>query len=429
MTESHRERLLGTEAPDWFSLSAAARAGDDVRCFKRGHGRWTWRVQVGDRAVFVKVIRITGLADRLKQLVLGSPAEREWRRARDAERLCVPAVKPLAVGVQKGVVTQCVLITEELAGASDLSETWERCVASLDWGPRRSVVMDVIEPVALLFATAHHRGFIHRDAHPGNILLSSIEEGLLGAWFGDVHGARIALGRVSARRAARSLAHIDQHFQRRATRTERMRFLRSYVAGRRELAGATPTRVSQRALIDELETATRLHGERLAKQRDARMRRCGKYFSTFAVGDWRVTAVLRLARRHVFPEPDVADWTEDHWRRMLEPLLASFDTDGGGANSASRVSSEGRATGESVVLESAHPAGLIERLAWTLGSSRHRQAFERSHKLRHRDRWCPLVFAVAQHSSGGLIDRTVLVTPGAQNPSGEEQIPKGGAST
>jgi len=417
---------LGTEAPDWFSLSTAARAGDDVRCFKRGHGRWTWRVRLGNRAVFVKVIKSTGLADRFKQLVMGGPAEREWRRAHDAERLSVPAVRPLAVGVQKGVVTKCVLITEELAGASDLAETWERRVASLDWALRRSAVMEVIEPVALLFAIAHHRGFIHRDAHPGNILLSSIEEGLLGAWFGDVHGARITLGRVSARRAARSLAHIDQHFQRRATRTERMRFLKSYIAGRRELAGASLAVVSRRALVNELETATRLHGERLAKQRDARMRRRGKYFSTFVVGNWRVTAVLRLARRHVFPEPDVPDRTEDQWQRLLKPLLAAFDTDGGSGNPAFRTSGEGR---EAVVLESARPAGLIERLAWTLGASKHRQAFERSHKMRHRDRWCPLAFAVARRSSGGLVDRTVLVTPGTQKPGGEEQTGKRGASS
>ena len=417
-----RERLLGSDAPDWFVLQAQGGA----RLVKRGYGRTTWRVTLGDRTVYVKLCRIPGLADRLKQLVLGSPVEREWRKTRQVEGLDVPVVRPLAVGVRTGRPTRCALITEELPRAMDLVQTWERQVASLPVDRRRSAALDVIEPVARLVALGHERGFVHRDAHPGNILMSRSSDGRLQAIWGDVHGARVSGKPAPLRLAVRSLAQIDQYFQHRAGRTERLRFLRSYLSRRAELRGVEWSALSERAVLAELRKASRSHQERLARQRDRRLCRSGKYFSSFGIGGgWRVTAVLKLERRHVFPEPGVADRTEVQWRELLGPLLASIDPKAARSSTAMG----GRPVLDGIHVEVLRAASFWQRLSWTLTASHHRRVFEVSHKVRHRDGYCSLMLGVAEHRSGGLIDCTVLLAVEEVNPRTGARESDGGAYT
>ena len=95
LLETWRECLLGSGAPDWYALEVESRA----RCIKKGQNRTTWRVAVGDRVVFVKAFDCARAIDRLKQIILGGAAEREWRASLAAVRRGVAVAAPLAIGV------------------------------------------------------------------------------------------------------------------------------------------------------------------------------------------------------------------------------------------------------------------------------------------------------------------------------------------
>lgn len=393
-----RERLLGDGAPDWFDLEREPRA----TAVKVGHLRVTWRLDLGGSAVFVKAVDSVGLVSQLKRSTLGDSARREWRASLAATACGVGVAPGLAFGIRRGPRgTRSVFVSEALVDVLALSEVWESQVLGVPSSRRRAAAARVIEAVAELFAAAHQRGFAHGDAHPNNILLSAEPGTRGGAVFVDVHGASLTSGPLSLPKALDSLAQLDQYFHRRATRVERLRFLRRYLA-----LGASPGEQAPfelRTLLASFQSLRRMRARVLARHRDRRLRGRGKYFSSFDLVDgWRATATLALSRRHVFAERGVPDRTESDWRVVLGGLLTTI-----GNVSVSRMMFDR----DGFQVEVVRLRGGFRRLIATLFGSPHRRAFELSHKKRHRDVRADLVLACAEHRTGGLIDATVLIRP------------------
>lgn len=399
VSESWQERLLGLDSPNWFALEREQGAV----FIKAGHARTTWRVTLDSRTVFAKLLDNAGLVNRLKHRVIGDAAQREWRISREAEARDIPVVRCLAVGARDSPSPRTVLISEAVAGAVSLSESWERDVERLGWPNRRTAAGDLIQAVARLFAVAHERGFVHRDAHPNNILVRTAPSGEVEAVFVDIHAARVLRRPASVKHAVDSLAQLDQYFHRRATRTERLRFLRSYLTRRRLDDRCVGERGLDRMYVAMLARAGASHAERLAQQRDRRLRRDGKYFSKFSLdGGWTATVALQLERRHVFPEADVPDQTVADWRAFLGPLLPTM--------------TDLRATGATfdhngLHLELRRLTPFVKRVLAALRETAHKRFFERCHKLRHRDVPAELILGYAQHRRAGLVDATMLIRP------------------
>ncbi len=398
--KSRRKLLFSQGSPNWFSLEEEPRATP----VKSGHGRTIWRVNLGDCTVFAKVADDVGLAGRLKRLMLGSATQREWRAAQLARERGVPVVECLAVGESAEVKGRTVLLTRGVDDATPLPDRWRRNVEGVTSPERRFAAAGLTNAVAKLFALAHERGFVHRDAHPANILVRALPSGGFEAVYVDVHGARIRRRPASVGRSLDSLAQLDQFFHRRATRTERLRFLRAYMSGRESLACPGLEAQADRALLVALARASTLRANRLARKRDRRIHRHGKYFTTFAPdAGWRATVVLKLERRHVFPEEGIPDRDYGDWQkplgRILEnvagvhPLRVSLNHDG-------------------LEVEVTHVGGLASRLHATLRGSAHWRVFRRCHELRHRDVAAELILGYAEHKRGGLVDTTVLIRPG-----------------
>ncbi len=399
---SWKDNVVGDAAPNWFALQKDPRA---VRV-KTGHQRSTWRATLGDRTVFAKVVSAAGAGGgmvRLKQWVIGTAAEREWRACREAEVRGITVVSAVAVGVRSGSSPGTVFLSEALIEAQPLPDVWDRRVACVPLADERQATIGLIDTVARLFAVSHERGFVHGDAHPSNILVFVGTSGAQEAAFVDVHSARVTKSPASLRSTLGALAHFDQYFQRRASRAERLRFLRRYLDRRPSLStgGSQGAATVGRELLTALAQAKASHASRLAHQRDRRLCRNGKYFSTLTLpGGWEATVVQQLERRHLFPEPHVADRTESDWRTILEPLVARI----AGKELSSDTVDNGRCLVEVEQLDS-----LSDRLTATLRGSRHRRLFEQCHKQRHRDIPSPLILACAEHRSTGLVDATLLV--------------------
>ncbi|MGD2108345.1 MAG: lipopolysaccharide kinase InaA family protein [Phycisphaerae bacterium] len=393
-----RDRLVGAGAPDWFSLEAAKGA----ELVKDGFGRKTWRVSLGGDTVFAKVLELDRLSDRLKHWTLGSSAAREWRASEKARQVGVPVVNFIGLGVGGGPL-RVVLLTEGLDKANGLADAWRTFVEDRRDGERRAAAVAIIEAVGTLVGRAHERGFVHGDEHSHNILLTGGESsGQFEAYYADIHAARFRSKPVSVRSALRSLAQLDQYFHRVATRAERLRFLRCYVRHRRTLRRELESPARQRAFLSRLAEVERSRATILARQRDRRLGREGKFFQTLTLGEgWTVTVAMTLERRHVFPEADVPDRTEDEWRSILEPLLC-----GSSLPASGEVVSAG-----GVLVQVEDVGGLLARVRANWFKRPHRRAFEQCHRSRHRDIHAELILGYGEHRTSGLIDRTVLVRP------------------
>lgn len=388
--------LLRPPAPGWFDLAHSPEA---MR-IKRGARRSVWRVSLGDQPFIAKSYSAGDAWSRLRQFFTGSPAEREWRTMRVAAARGVAVAEAAAVGVEAGGRRRSVLIVHVLQDAQDLVTRWQGIVSVDDPRSRRSAGMAIIDAVARLFADAHTRGVIHRDPHPENVMIEAADgdAGSPRAVFLDVYGADVVPGPASSRTLARMLARLDQRGHRMASRTERLRFVKAILAYSASQTGEGAA--SLPALLADVRRESLRHRNRLAAQRDRRNRGQGKYFGKLAVGGgWEALVVLRLERRHVFPEAQTPDRTIDEWRSLLQASLPDAE---------SRVD---RMETAGVGFEARRANGLLERLAWTLGGSPHQRTFLTCHRMRHRDEPHPLILGFARRRRLGLIDRTVLITP------------------
>jgi hypothetical protein len=413
VTAGDSERLLVDSAPDWFALESSTNA----TCVKRGHQRSTWRVALDcGRTVFAKVFDDRGLSlpALWQRWTHNTPAEREWRVMLALRARKSPVTQPLALGVSETPRRRLVLLSEGVAGATNLIQAWsERRIATLQ-PLERSSANELIGAVATLWAVSHDCGFAHPDGHPANILILTSPTGDPAAMFVDVAGGlrRMPSPRasepVSTRRAIQSLAQLDQYFHRTATRSQRLRFWRSYWSLRKKSADVVGSRVrpgrtipAERRLLRRLFDESAVHAAALARQRDRRLRRDGKYFARLSLGDgWHATVTQQLERRHLFPEPHAPDRTAEQWRELLRSLVASS------------VSRERIASDPTIRCVRCPSQGKFASVIRSLVGSPARHLFEHCHQLRHRDMAAPLALAYLERRSPlGLVSESYLVVP------------------
>ncbi|MGQ9651133.1 MAG: lipopolysaccharide kinase InaA family protein [Phycisphaerae bacterium] len=273
------------QRPSWLDL------GDDPRAslFKSNEIRDVFRVDTDHGAVFAKIARPLTWLDRLRRLILGPDSLREWRAAEYAANHGIATVVPVAAAWRstKGCEPASILITLETPDAEQLDTWWLR-VGSFLPGRNRSALIDA---VAELIARAHHGAFVHADLHAGNILVFPTQDGGYGVCFVDLQAVSIGR-RVSHRRAVRNLAAFGNWFRLNASVTDRMRFLRAYLAWRGRLQPGLDLVQDRRRLLGQLERAARIHANAQAAKRDRQALRNGRRFG--------IIHLDRMTRAHVF---------------------------------------------------------------------------------------------------------------------------------
>jgi hypothetical protein len=277
-----------------------------------------------------------------------------------------------------------------------LTEAWERCTD-------RAAVIGLIDAVAGLFATAHERGFLHGDGHPNNILVQQRIPLKPSTTYTDLHTATRKHRPLTLTNSLRSLVELDQYFQRRAARGQRLRFLKAYFLRRPTLAGCWRARRWRRKTLSLLFTLKDEHSYALSRGRDRRIFGNNKFFGRLRLGGrWRANTILQLERRHVFPEPNIADRTRRQWRQTLKPLIRRF-----GRIDAARACFDY----DGFQVEFCRVRGLLPKMsAWMRGSGQQR-VFRECHRDRHRDIPSPLILAYLEHRRWGFVETTMLVRP------------------
>jgi tRNA A-37 threonylcarbamoyl transferase component Bud32 len=188
------------------------------------------------RRVVYKRFACTKWTDPWAGLFRPPPALRSFVLGHALLTRCLATPRPLAVWHRRrhGLCHEGYLLTEKVADAVDLRAFVDR-LGSLAAAPARADLRRVIDQVARLVRTLHHRHLSHRDLKAANVLLSP-------AWSGrpqaadydvcliDLVGVR-RHRTLRRRRRVQDLARLHASFLRHPalTRTDKLRFLRVYL--------------------------------------------------------------------------------------------------------------------------------------------------------------------------------------------------------
>ncbi|MBX9585224.1 MAG: hypothetical protein K2X87_33375 [Gemmataceae bacterium] len=261
--------------------------------------RTVYRVELPGGAVFVKRCRVRGFRAWWREVLRPPKARLEFDNALALLARGIPTARPVAWGrVDSLWPGESALVTEEFAGVPLLRVLEGPLTAA---GRRELAVT-----LGRFFARLHDAGVVHPDPHPGNVLIAP--DGRLALL--DVHAVRFgySLGWPDFRA---NLVLLNRWFQLRASRADRHRFWRAYLAARATLAegrarggreppvsstqqGAHAPRSPRPDAVREVERYTAASNLRFWAGRVSRCRGTNRHFRRVKAGAVRGWAVRDL---------------------------------------------------------------------------------------------------------------------------------------
>ena len=212
-------RILGAQAPD---LAEWRRAGR-MTVVKENLQREISRVELPRGTVYLKLCRANTPRAWLRELLRPAKARLEFENALLLAQRGIPSIRPLAwASSGHGWPASSYLITEAAEASTPLQDWLES--ESLLPTERRALAL----ALGQFFAQLHDAGVCHPDPHPGNLLLESSPSRRYRLLLMDLHAIRFRKS-LSWNECRENLVLLNRFFQLRATRTDRLRFWRSYV--------------------------------------------------------------------------------------------------------------------------------------------------------------------------------------------------------
>jgi tRNA A-37 threonylcarbamoyl transferase component Bud32 len=234
-------------------------------------------VQLPEGALYIKHYLVPNRRAILRQWVRRGKGRNEGKRSEHLAQIGVPTIWPIALGEQRKrkFLFENYLVTPEIPHATPLDEFVVRQLPAWPELRRAYVRRKLAETLAVMTARLHEAGFLHEDFHPGNILVRFPAGDDPELVMIDLDALR-RRHRVTWKLAEQNLALLDHFFWLRSSRTDRHRFLKTYLEHR---SGPSPPvgRLARR-----IEGATRVWAERLWRRWGRRCRSSNKYFEVIA---------------------------------------------------------------------------------------------------------------------------------------------------
>ena len=278
------------------------RAAGILTTVKSGPHRIVYCARLPHATIYIKHFLVPNRRAILRQWVRRGKGRNEGKRSEHLATIGVPTITPVALGEQRKrkFLFENYLVTPAISDTIPLDEFVERRLP--DWPePLRSRVRrKLARAVAVMTARLHNAGLLHHDFHPGNILLRLDHAEIPELFMIDLDAMR-KCRRVTWKLARQNLALLDHYFWLRSSRTDRYRFLKTYLHTRTE----APPRLGQFAR--QIEDTTRLWAERLWRRWGRRCRSSNKYFELSRGVHTRCVASRDLDRSEIRPllgDPD-----------------------------------------------------------------------------------------------------------------------------
>lgn len=305
----HRDGELAWQAlPDWERVLFGPKGLllDDwqiegrLRVVKHGSHRTVYQVDLAERRFYVKQYRRGRFLDAVGHLVRPSAARRECHKAAEVARRGIPTAKPIAwmERTRGQLVRDNFVVTEAIAPACSLDRYVTEKLPRLAPHRQAKTRRRLIQAVARFVAAIHEAGIVHDDFHVGNVLVR-----LDGAPTGDspggehpelhlidVPGVRFS-GPLSWRASRASLIMFGSGWWERTSRSERLRFWRTYLAERPSLR--VP---DDRTAAEQIARGCRAYCRRVARRRDKRAFRTNREYVALAGPHGAAHGVVDLGR-------------------------------------------------------------------------------------------------------------------------------------
>ncbi|WP_152053453.1 lipopolysaccharide kinase InaA family protein [Tautonia marina] len=233
--------------PDWRSVLLTPegalrldewRAKGWVETIKTGPHRIVSRVALPTGPIYVKEFLVPTWREILRQWFRRGKGRNEAKQARKLAAIGVPTIRPVALGERRvrKFLFENTLISPEIPDAIPLDRFLRDVLPTME--RRRAVIVRhrLAEALGALTARLHDAGMRHDDFHPGNLLLRLDQADQ--PWLAMIDLDAMRVGKpLSAKAAAANLARLNHASLLLATRTDRQRFLRTYVDVRGAVIG------------------------------------------------------------------------------------------------------------------------------------------------------------------------------------------------
>ncbi len=269
---------------------------------KSGPHRVVYRVDLPNESLYIKHFLVPNARSVLRQWFRRGKGRNEAKRAEQLASLGVPTFEPVALGDRRKrkFLFDNFLVTRGIPDSMPLDRFVEERLETVPAEAQPRLRRQLAEQLGEVTARLHEGGLLHIDFHPGNVLvrLDASHEPRL--FMIDLDALRV--GRVvDAEEARDNLALLNHYFWTRASRTDRLRFVRAYLKGRR-LEG-----VSAKRFAMDVEGATRSWAERLWRRWGKRCLGSNKYFERYRSRRCRAVASRDLDEstvRALLGDPD-----------------------------------------------------------------------------------------------------------------------------
>lgn len=198
------------------------------QCIKKGRKKELWEIKitgVEKKRYLVKIYQNKKIKDKLKDLLQGAQALREFQIALEVAKRNIPTFIPAAAGIKKKyfLVEESHLVMEKVEGCQDLAKYLLKNGNKIEQDEKRLISFKL----GRLIHNLYKHGIYQVDLALNNFLIKHLPEGEIQLYLSDFEKVKL-LKVISKAKRFEGLARLNR-LGREISLTQRLRFLKTFL--------------------------------------------------------------------------------------------------------------------------------------------------------------------------------------------------------